>query len=75
MKPNTRIQAASVRERRATSVVGIQDGVAGHYIAPRYIDVPTVDYTPGTKQYFESVARQLNKSVADYKRELKISHG
>lgn len=74
MKPNTRIQAVAVRKGRTTSV-GIQDGVAGRYIAPRYIDVPTVDYTPGTRQYFESVARQLNKSVADYKRELKISHG
>ncbi len=55
--------------------VGVQDGAAGNYIAPHYIAKPFNNYTPGTKQYFEGVARRLNKSIVIYQQELDNSHG
>lgn len=80
MKTNTRNKAAIVRSGSNTPV-GVQDGVAGSWIKPQYINVPSIDYIPGSKQHFENVARQLNRSVSLYKEELdgieglNISHG
>ena len=54
---------------------GIIDGVAGSWATPNYLRAKPIDYSPGSKQHFESVARQLNRSVEAYKRELENSSG
>ena len=80
MKTNGRNKAAIVHSGSSVPV-GVQDGVAGSWIKPQYIKVPSIDYVPGSKQHFENVARQLNRSVSIYKEEinelegLNISHG
>jgi len=80
MKTNARNKAVIVR-LGSSIPVGVQDGVAGSWIKPQYINVPSIDYVSGSKQHFENVARQLNRSVSAYKEELDeiegltISHG
>ncbi|MDN3442305.1 hypothetical protein QL898_11735 [Psychrobacter sp. APC 3279] len=62
-------------QSRNTEAFGIQDGVAGSWVTPNYLRAKPIEYSPGSKQYFESVARQLNCSVEAYKREMENSYG
>lgn len=62
-------------QSRSVEAFGIQDGVAGGWTTPNYLKAKPIDYSPGSKQHFESVARQLNRSVEAYKRELENSYG
>lgn len=64
-----------ITQSRNTAAFGIQDGVAGSWTTPNYLRAKPIDYLPGSKQHFESVARQLNRSVEAYKRELENSYG
>ncbi|WP_198329802.1 hypothetical protein [Psychrobacter cibarius] len=62
-------------QSRSLEAFGIQDGVAGSWITPNYLRVQSSDYVPGSKQHLENVARQLNRSVEAYKKELESSYG
>ena len=57
-----------ITQSRNAAAFGIQDGVAGGWITPNYLRAKPSNYSPGSKQYFESVAQQLNRSVEAYKR-------
>lgn len=50
---------------------GVVDGVAGAWVNPQYIRPIRIDFEPGTRQYYESVATQMRRSVETYRQELK----
>ena len=60
---------------RNTEAFGIQEGVAGSWVTPSYLKTKPMEYSFGSKQYFDRVARQLNHSVEAYKKELEKSYG
>lgn len=74
MKGNTKNKPVASQLQR-TKLFGVQDGVAGSWIAPNYLETKQIEYVADNKQHFENVTRQLRHSVEAYKQELKTSHG
>lgn len=53
---------------------GVVDGVAGAWTSPRYIKRSSIDYRPGTAQYFNKTINRIKNSYENYKMELESAH-
>lgn len=53
---------------------GVNDGVVGAWINPSYIENQNIDYTPGTKQYYEQTSKNIRRAYEIYQMELASAH-